>query len=178
MGSPAIRTERLTLTPFTADAIDALLAGDALRLAALTTAAFPSPLAPPPLMEDILPALASTLRADPAQEGWWAWVVIRRDTGQCVGSVGLGGPPDAEGAVVMGYATYPGFEGHGFATEAAQGLLQWALQQPGVKRVAATIPPWNEQSVRIAEKIGMQRVGAMWDEEVGDVLLFAADRKA
>jgi len=46
-----------------------------------------------------------------------------------------------------------------------------------VKRVAATIPPWNEKSIRVAEKIGMHRVGALWDEEVGDVLLFAADRK-
>jgi ribosomal-protein-alanine N-acetyltransferase len=177
MASPSIRTERLTLVPFTADAIDALLAKDALRLAALTTAAFPTPLAPPPLMEDMLPDVARRLRADPSQEGWWAWVVIRRDTGQCVGSVGLGGPPDDEGAVIMGYATYPGAEGHGFATEAAQGLLHWALEQPRVKRVAATIPPWNEQSVRVAEKIGMQRVGAMWDEEVGDVLLYAAERR-
>jgi RimJ/RimL family protein N-acetyltransferase len=171
-----IRTERLTLSPFTPEAIDAMLAGDALRLSTITAAAFPQPLGPPPLMEDVFPALRDRLRADPSQAGWWAWVVVRRDTGQAVGSVGFGGPPDGEGAVVMGYATYPGAEGHGFATEAAAGLLQWGLQQPAVRRVAATIPPWNEKSIRVAEKIGMQRVGAMWDEEVGDVLVFAAER--
>ncbi len=176
MPAGPIRTDRLTLTPFSAEAIDALLAGDALRLSALTSAAFPQPLAPPPLMEDVLPDLRDRLRRDPSQDGWWSWVVVRRDTGQAVGSVGLGGPPDAEGAVIMGYATYPGHEGHGFATEAAGGLLDWALRQPGVRRVAATIPPWNEKSVRVAEKIGMRRVGALWDEEVGDVLLYAADR--
>lgn len=177
MASPEIRTERLTLKPFTPEAIEAMIAGDALRLAAITTAAFPQPLSPPPLMEDVFPMIRRKLLEDPAQLGWWAWVVIRRDTGQAVGSVGFGGPPDADGAVVMGYATYPGAEGSGFASEAAAGLLQWALGHEGVKRVAATIPPWNEKSIRVAEKIGMHRVGALWDEEVGDVLLFAADRK-
>ena len=118
-----IRTNRLTLSVFTADAIDAMLAGDALRLNAITAAAFPQPLSAPPLMEDMLPNVRDRMRSDPAQEGWWAWVVVRRDTGQAVGCVGLGGPPNEEGTVVMGYATYPGAEGHGFATEAAEGLL-------------------------------------------------------
>lgn len=176
MPTPTIRTERLTLSVLAPDAIDALLAGDALRLGAITAAAFPTPLAPPPLMEDMLPDVRDRLRADPSQEGWWAWLVVRRDTGQAVGSVGLGGPPNEEGTVVMGYATYPGASGHGFATEAAQGLKEWALAQEGVKRVAATIPPWNTQSIRIAEKIGMRQVGTTWDEEVGEVYLYAADR--
>ena len=121
MTFPEIRTERLTLRPFTPEAIEAMMAGDALRLAAITTAAFPQPLAPPPLMEDVFPMIRRKLLEDPAQLGWWAWVVIRRDTGQAVGSVGFGGPPDGEGAVVMGYATYPGAEGSGFASEAAAG---------------------------------------------------------
>lgn len=172
-----IRTSRLTLSVFTADAIDAMLAGDALRLNAITAAAFPQPLSAPPLMEDMLPNVRDRMRTDPAQEGWWAWVVVRRDTGQAVGCVGLGGPPKDDGTVIMGYATYPGAEGHGFATEAAEGLLGWALAQPGVKRVAATIPPWNSQSIRVAEKIGMKRIGTTWDEEVGEVYLFAAERE-
>lgn len=176
MTLPTIRTERLTLTVFTPDAIDALLAGNALRLNAITASAFPQPLAPPPLMEDMLPDLRDRLRKDPSQIGWWSWVVTRRDTGQAIGSVGLGGPPNDEGTVIIGYATYPGFEGKGYASEAAQGLMEWALQQPGVVRVAATIPPWNEKSMRIAERIGMRRIGTTWDEEVGDVYLFAAER--
>lgn len=176
MSMPSIRTERLTLSVLTPDAIDAMLAGDALRLSAITAAAFPTPLSPPPLMEDMLPNVRDRLRADPSQEGWWAWVVVRRDSGQAVGCVGLGGPPNEEGAVIMGYATYPGAAGNGFATEAAQGLKEWALAQPGVERVAATIPPWNTQSIRVAEKIGMRQIGTTWDEEVGEVYLYAAER--
>lgn len=67
MTLPTIRTERLTLTVFTADAIDALLTGNALRLNAITASAFPAPLAPPPLMEDMLPDLRDRLRNDPSQ---------------------------------------------------------------------------------------------------------------
>lgn len=93
MTLPTIRTERLTLTVFTPDAIDALLAGNALRLNAITASAFPQPLAPPPLMEDMLPDLRDRLRKDPSQIGWWSWVVTRRDTGQAIGSVGLGDRP-------------------------------------------------------------------------------------
>jgi hypothetical protein len=29
----------------------------------------------------------------------------------------------------------------------------------------------------VAEKIGMRQIGTTWDEEVGEVFLFAADRQ-
>lgn len=174
----AIATARLRLLPFTPDSVDALLAGDAATLTTLTGARFPEPLAPPPLMEDALPFVRERLRADPAQLGWWAWLVVRQDTAEAIGSVGFGGPPDADGAVMMGYATYPHVEGRGFATEAVRGLVDWALQQPGVRRVCATIPPWNTASRRVAEKVGMRPVGTIWEEEVDEVVLYAVDRGA
>lgn len=172
----AIATARLRLLPFTPDSIDALLAGDAATLATLTGARFPEPPAPPPLMEDTLPFVRERLRAEPGQLGWWAWIVVREDTGEAIGSVGFGGPPDADGAVVMGYATYPRFERHGFATEAVRALVGWAMAQPGVRRVCATIPPWNAPSRRVAEKVGMRPVGTIWEEDVDEVVLYAVDR--
>lgn len=173
---PAIlRTERLELRPFTADAIDALLAGDEPRLARITSAVFPTPLRPPPLMEDVLPMIRDRLRADPAQEGWWSWIVILAEGRTVVGSLGFGGPPDPEGALVMGYATYPKAEGKGFATEAVAALIEWALAQPEVSKVCATIPPWNTASIRVAEKVGMRVVATVWEEDVDDVLLYAIE---
>ena len=70
------------------------------------------------------------VRSDAGQEGWWTWVVVRKDTREAVGSVGFGGGPDTEGAVMIGYATYPNVEGRGYATEAAGALVEWALRQP------------------------------------------------
>lgn len=169
-----IRTARLDLQVLVPDVAEALLAGDAARLQALTGARFPEPVAPPPLMEDVLPMLRDKLRAHPAELGWWAWLVVDRAAARVVGSVGLGGPPDAEGGVIMGYATYPGHEGRGFATEAAAALRDWAFAH-GARRVAATIPPDNEGSRRVAERIGMRRVGGVWEEEIGDVDLYAVE---
>ena len=167
-----LETARLILLSLTPEAIDALLAGDAVRLATLTEARFPTPLRPPPLIEDVLPLVRERLQADPAQEGWWTWLVIRKDTREAVGSVGFGGGPDEEGAVMIGYATYPNIEGRGFATEAAGALVDWALAQPGVARVCASLPPDNAAAIRVAEKLGMSLLGTVWEEDLDEVLLY------
>ena len=99
--------------------------------------------------------------------------MIRKDTKDAVGSVGLGGGPDDEGAVMIGYATYPDVEGRGFATEAADALIRWVLPQPGVAQVCATLPPDNRAAIRVAEKLGMSLVGTVWEEDLDEVLLYS-----
>jgi RimJ/RimL family protein N-acetyltransferase len=178
-----VPTDRLELQPFTAAAIAALLAADEPRLRALTGATFPVPLAPPPLMEAVLPTMRERQEADPAQEGWWGWLVVTRDDRRVAGSLVFGGPPDPDGSVVVGYATYPAFGGRGFATEATRALADWALAHPEVRRVCATIPRGNAVARRVAEKVGMRPIGrwwdpASWDEDVEDVLLHALEREA
>ena len=164
-----ISTDRLDLPPLSADAVQALIDGDAERLTALTGAVFPLPLRAPPLTEDALPFFRDRLREEPAIAPWWVRLIVRRETGEAVGSAGLTGGPDAEGTVVAGYAVYEEFQGHGYATEAVRGLVAWALAQPGVARVRATIPPGNAPSRRVAEKAGMRLVGTDRDEEAGEV---------
>ena len=98
--------------------------------------------------------------------------MIRKDTKDAVGSVGFGGGPDEEGAVMIGYATYPNIEGRGFATEAAGALVDWALAQPGVARVCASLPPDNAAAIRVAEKLGMSLLGTVWEVDLDEVLLY------
>ena len=172
-----LETPRLLLLSLTADAIDALLTGDAARLAALSDARFPQPLRPPPLTEEVLPLVRDRLRADPSQDGWWTWLVVRKDTNEAVGSAGFGGGPDSEGAVMLGYATYPTAERHGFATEAAGALVRWALSQPRVARVCASLPPDNSPAIRVAEKLGMRMLGTVWEEDLDEVLLYGILRE-
>ena len=171
-----IVTQRLEIIPFTADAIIAMLEGDAGRLEALTGARFRKPLTPPPLTEEVLPLVRDRLRADPSQEGWWTWLAILKAGRDCVGSLGFGGPPDGEGTIMMGYATYPGFERRGLATEAVAGLVEWALAQPDVRRVCASIPPWNTAALGVAQRVGMRQIGTIWEEDVDEVLLYAVGR--
>lgn len=172
----ALTTERLQLVPISADAIEALLAGDAARLTTLTGFRFPTPLRPPPLMEEVLPLVQRRLREDPASLGWWTWLAVDRTTSTVTGALGFGGPPDPDGAVMIGYATYPSVDHRGFATEATRVLVEWALQQPGVVRVCASIPPDNTPARRVAEKVGMRVAGTVWEEEIDDVLLYEKRR--
>jgi ribosomal-protein-alanine N-acetyltransferase len=172
-----LETPRLVLLSLTADAIDALLTGDAARLGALIDARFPQPLRPPPLTEEVLPLVRDRLRADPSQDGWWTWLVVRKDTNEAVGSAGFGGGPDSEGAVMLGYATYPTAERHGYATEAAGALVRWALSQPRVARVCASLPPDNSPAIRVAEKLGMRMLGTVWEEDLDEVLLYGVEKR-
>ncbi|MEP6574315.1 MAG: GNAT family N-acetyltransferase [Gemmatimonadota bacterium] len=176
MTIPPIQTERLSLRVFLPEAIDALLSGNEERLATLSGVRFPTPLRPPPLMEDVLPMVRDRLRAFPQEAGWWSWLVVEERTARVVGALGFGGPPDADGAVMIGYATYPESDGRGIATEATRALVLWALAHPEVSRVCASVPPWNAASKRVAEKVGMRVLGTVWEEEIDDVLLYGIER--
>ena len=72
----------------------------------------------------------------------------------------------------LGYAVYPHQEGCGYATEAARGLIDWALGRPGVRCVRATIPSWNERSMAVARKLGMVQVGTEPHPELGVLAVF------
>lgn len=173
MTEPLVYTERLDLAPLTLDEIDALIAGDGARLRELTGALFPRPAAPPPYMADPLPEVGRRLRAHPDEAAWWNWLMVERETGRAVGLVAFGGPPDDAGAVLIGYAVYSQYEGHGYATEAVKGMIAWAFQQAGVRQVRTLAPVWNTPALRVAENVGMRPVAADEDDDVGEVLVYA-----
>ena len=167
-----VTTKRLELRPFTPDAIDALLSHDSARLTALVGGRFPEPARPPALMDAILPTMRDRVRADPAEAPWWAWTIRVLETGQVVGLLGLAGPPDFEGAVLLGYSVYEDYAGRGYASEAVRALAAWALAQPGVSVVRSTVPHSHGASIRVAEKAGMRRAGRQADPQWGEVTVF------
>jgi ribosomal-protein-alanine N-acetyltransferase len=176
MSCTTVHTARLDLVPLSAEAIEALLNGDAQRLRSLTGATFSSPPAPPPYMADSLPVVRDRLRANPDEAEWWNWLILRQHNGEAVGSVAFGGAPDAAGAVLIGYAMYPDREGQGYATEAVRAMVEWAFAQPGVRVVRALAPVWNTPAVHVAEKVGMRPVSSAEDDEVGEVLVYETSR--
>jgi [ribosomal protein S5]-alanine N-acetyltransferase len=168
-----VRTERLDLAPVELEEIDALIANDGARLRELTGVLFPRPAAPPPYMADPLPEVGRRLRAHPNEAPWWNWLMVERETARAVGLVAFGGPPDDAGAVLIGYAVYPQFEGLGYATEAVREMIGWAFRQVGVRQVRTLAPVWNTPAVRVAENVGMRPVAADEDDDVGEVLVYA-----
>jgi ribosomal-protein-alanine N-acetyltransferase len=177
MRQPVVHTARLDLHPIGTEAIEALLAGDGERLRRLTGARFRQP-APPPYMADALPVVRDRLRERPEETPWWNWLLVDRNSGEAVGSVAFGGPANAEGAVLVGYAIYGEYEGRGYATEAVKAMVAWAFGQPGVREVRALAPVWNTPAIRVAENVGMRPVASEEDDDVGEVLLYAVTAPA
>ena len=155
---------RLDLPPLTIAALEALIAGDRPALEAVTGARFPEPLAAPPLMDDALSHFRDVLLASPDDRSWGPYLLVLRAAGEAVGSAGFTGPPDATGTVTLGYSVYPVFQRQGIASEAAEALASWALAQPGVHRVRATIPPEHVASQRVAARAGFLRTGITEDD--------------
>jgi [ribosomal protein S5]-alanine N-acetyltransferase len=86
------------------------------------------------------------------------WVIVERATSSVAGTVGL----RVQGhRMELGYALARRWWGQGFATEAAEAVVAWALAQPTVHRVWAVCDVDNVASARVLEKIGMRREGRL-----------------
>ena len=77
-----------------------------------------------------------------------------------VGWGGFKGPPDADGAVEIGYAVAPAWEGRGVATAAVAELLREAWAAPGVRRVLAHTLAGGERLGTRAGEVGLRRATA------------------
>lgn len=120
------------------------------------------------------------MRENPALEAWLLRAVGLRETKTMIGFIGfhtLPGPeyltPYAAGSVEFGYTIFEKYRGKGYASEAAQALMDWATREHDVKKFVVSISPTNAPSLRIAQKFGFRKVGSFTDPEEGveDVFL-------
>lgn len=86
-----------------------------------------------------------------------SYQVIHRETDLVVGDCGFYGPPNGDGEVRIAFGTCPSQQRRGYAREALQGLIRWALKQDGVDRVIADTARTNIASIRVMETAGMRR---------------------
>ena len=66
----------------------------------------------------------------------------------------------------LGYGVAREHWGRGIASEAAQAVTDYAFTELGVEKVAARVDPRNVASVRVLEKLGMQREGVLRSQVV------------
>lgn len=92
--------------------------------------------------------------------GWFA--VVRQRDGQLVGDVVLQPAPWDRDLAEVGWHFAKAWQGRGYATEAAAGLLAHAKQH-GVEGVYAKILPDNVASRGVALRLGMRIVGELDD---------------
>jgi len=103
---------------------------------------------------DVLRPLADDVAPDPV----FGLMMIRdaRD-GLAVGGIGFFGPPDADGAVEVGYGLVPAARGRGLASAALTQAIAIAAAH-GVRVVRADTDPANLPSSRVLERAGFREL--------------------
>lgn len=102
---------------------------------------------------------------------WIHWFsIVDRASQQELGQCGFKGPPDSEGMVELAYGIENDFQGRGYATEAAQSLVTYAINQEEIRLVRAHTLPDNIPSQRVLTKCGFHLVGEVQDPEDGLLL--------
>ena len=99
-----------------------------------------------------------TCRENYRRYGFGLYTVVERSTGDVIGYCGLYYYDDVNGQVEIeiGYRLKRAAWGHGYATEAARAVRDFAFQTLHIRRLVALIDPDNVSSIRVAEKIGMR----------------------
>lgn len=159
-GTARIETGRLRLDPLRvedAEEMTAVLADPALYV-------FTG--GEPPTLEALRARYAAQVRGGPADgsERWHNWIVRLRAGGTAIGYVqatGRGDGSSADLAWVLGTA----WQGHGYATEAANAALR-ALVAQGVRVVTAHVREDHAASAAVARRIGLARTTEVEDGEV------------
>ena len=115
---------------------------------------------------DYLAQLQVATEADPWKHGF---AVVHRADNLMIGMCGYKGPPGADGTVEIAYGIVPGYQGRGYATEAAQALTAFAFGSGHVRAVRAHTLPEVNASAHVLEKCGFKCLGKVIDPEDGVV---------
>ena len=111
---------------------------------------------PAPFTLESARAWIARAREGYADSGMGLYAVLLRDGGRLIGDCGLVARVIEETPVVeIGWHLERAAWGHGYATEAARGVLAHAADL-GLGRVCALIVPDNVRSRHVARKLGME----------------------
>ncbi|MCX5380635.1 GNAT family N-acetyltransferase [Streptomyces sp. NBC_00091] len=103
-------------------------------------------------------------------EGFGVFAVELLASGELIGAVGLTVDedlPETRHDVQISWRLGRSFWGQGYASEAAQATLEFALQDRGLDRVVAVNRAGNEESENVIRKLGMEEYANTSDPESG-----------
>lgn len=110
--------------------------------------------------------IAESLRILHTRLEWWderrefSWVITTREDGEIIGMISAT-DEDSATRFSLGYVLARAHWGHGYATEAAQAVINLLLTLPGVARVWALVDRDHAASIRVLEKAGLHREGLL-----------------
>lgn len=107
--------------------------------------------------------------ADVDRGGFCHYQVLLREDDVVIGDVGFHAPPDELGEVSVGFGIVPVARRRGYAVEALQAILAWALGRPEVRSVHADTDLVNLASQRVLLGAGMRVVADEGDRKVYEI---------
>ena len=156
--APRLHTARLRLRPFTSADADALFA---LHSNAHVLRYWDAPPWREPSRAERFIAACRQIE----EEGSGARLAIERGAdGVFLGWVGLTRWNPDHRSASLGYCLDDAAWGHGYATEAARALLQWAFDTLDLNRVQAEADTRNAASARVLEKLGFEHEGTLQED--------------
>jgi RimJ/RimL family protein N-acetyltransferase len=123
---------------------------------------------PPPDRAQVSADWLDRLHASASPDPWTlGFSMVQRETGMPIGTCGFKGPPAADGVVEIAYGVHPDHQGNGYATEAAEALVSYALGDSRVSVVRAHTLSEPNASTRVLMKCAFRYVGEVIDPEDG-----------
>jgi len=86
---------------------------------------------------------------------WYQFAVIERASGAFAGDIAVHFTDGRQAE--LGYTLAPGFQGRGYATEAAKAVLAWLFDTLGLHRVSCSADPRNKPSLKVMRRLGMRK---------------------
>lgn len=107
------------------------------------------------IVQSLLESSRATIRTD------YYFMIHRREDDALVGSVYVAVRDETARKAEIGYRIDRQFWGKGYATEAAERVLEFGFDRLDMQRIFAHVLCENIGSVRVLEKIGMQQEGIL-----------------
>jgi len=117
---------------------------------------------------EISAAWRALLDASSSIDPWiHGFLLVHRASESVVGRCGFKGPPGADGVVEIAYGVAAEHQGKGYATEAAEALVDFAFATGEVRVARAHTLPEPNASTRVLTKCSFRRIGEVIDPEDG-----------
>jgi RimJ/RimL family protein N-acetyltransferase len=114
-----------------------------------------------------------------AQQGYgYSFAIADAATDRALGQAGLWLQNIGQGRAEVGYWVIAAARGRGAAGRAVAAITGWALGELRIPRLELYVEPWNQASIRTAEKAGFRREGLLrsWQAVAGerkDMLMYS-----
>lgn len=85
------------------------------------------------------------------------WMIVKKDNMRIIGDAGFKGEPNENGSIEVGYGIVDDQRKKGYGFEVTEALIKWAFAQYEVRSVRADCLVEDFGSIKLLEKIGIQK---------------------